>query len=78
MRIQSSDKTNLQKAIDNALLREKNGLPEPPKIMWIARVPLLAIKPIRSTNPKVFMESIKELQRQYPKLDIYIFEIEGL
>jgi hypothetical protein len=78
MRIQSSDKSKLQRAIDLAIAKEQGGLPEPPKIMWIARVPLLAIKPIRSANPKVFMESIKELQRQYPKLDIYIFEIEGL
>jgi hypothetical protein len=78
MRIQSSDKTKLQRAIDHALLKEKEGQEEPPKIMWIARVPLLGIKPIKSTNPKVFMEAIKTLQLQYPNLDIYIFEIEGL
>lgn len=78
MGIKVSDARGLQAAIDRALAKEKGNVPDLPKIMWLARVPLLAIKPITSRDPQLFMDTIKKLQAMYPKLKIYIFEIEGL
>lgn len=78
MSIKASDARGLQAAIDRALAKERGFVPEPAKIMWLARTGMLAVKPIKSRDPQAFMDAIKKLQSVYPKLKIYIFEIEGI
>lgn len=42
---------------------------------WIARVPLLKIKPIVHSDPVVFLQIINQLKKEYPNLHIYIFKV---
>lgn len=78
MVIKASDLGGLQRAIDKALAKEQGKMPDLPTTLWLARTSTLAIKPIRSRDPVIFMAMIKKLQEMYPKLNIYIFEIEGV
>lgn len=78
MAIKASDLTGLQRAIERALVKERGDVPEPPKIMWLARTSSLAIKPIRNRDPVAFKKCIDMVQAMNPTLTIYIFEIEGL
>lgn len=54
-----------------ATLRE---IPTPP-VTWVARLPLLGIKPIVSSDPVIFYKIIAKLKTNYPNLKIYIFKV---
>lgn len=80
MRITSAELAGmpaLQAAVEKALAKEKAGQPAESKVTWIARMPLLKVKPIKSKDPIAFMKTIKQLQEMYPKMAIFIFEIEA-
>lgn len=48
---------------------------EKPKVTYIARTPLLGIKPIKCSDPDIFKQLVERLKEAYPDLKIYTFEI---
>lgn len=44
-------------------------------VTWVARTPLLRIKPISSSDPVLFLKVVTRLKELYPDLNIYIFKI---
>ncbi len=44
-------------------------------VQWVARTPLLKIKPIVSSDPVLFLKLVLNLCYNYPNLSIYIFKI---
>lgn len=79
MAIRASDLPHaVQAALAKQLARENGEPPAKPTVLWLARVPLLKIKPIKSHDPIFFLQLIERLQERYPTLTIYIFQIDGV
>ena len=47
-----------------------------PDVTWVARTPLVRIKPIVSSDPILFINMVTALLKDFPQLQIYIFKIE--
>jgi hypothetical protein len=62
-------------SLNNLLPPHLRVVTEEPDVTWVARTPLLKIKPIFSSDPVMFLRILIALLKSHPNLKIYIFKI---
>lgn len=62
-------------SLNDLLPPELRVVTEEPDVTWVARTPLLRVKPIVSSDPVLFLRSLLALLDGCPNLKIYIFKV---
>jgi hypothetical protein len=58
------------------LLKPGQKIEQDPKVTWVARTSMPKIKPIKTSDPVLFLRAVASLKESYPNLPIYIFKVE--
>jgi hypothetical protein len=62
-------------SITDLLPEHLKDLKQEANVTYVARTPLLKVKPISCSDPVLFIKMVSRLQQIYPNLKFYIFKV---